>query len=332
MTAPAEKGATQARSNEGGAYAIAVEGMSVWSDRTLAVHDLSMHVPPGSIYGLVGPSGAGKSTTIRVLATLQRPDAGTVLVDGVDIRADPAAVRYSIGYLPDFCGLYEGLTVGEYLDFYGAIYGVPSRRRRQITDELLELIGLTDRRNGQVKSLSRGMRQKLGLARCLVHDPRILLLDEPASGMDPHSRLDLRDMLRELARLRKTIIISSHLLSELAEVCSHLGIMRSGELLAEGPVDEIIRAVSPDTGVRVRLLRPGDAHAARQILETDPACRDVEAGDNSTLIFRFEGTRQVLAVILGHLSASGVQVTEFAVERPTLEDVFLRVTNTGAQA
>jgi ABC-2 type transport system ATP-binding protein len=291
-----------------------------------------MHVPRGSIYGLVGPSGAGKSTTIRVLATLLPPDAGTVLVDGVDIRADPAAARYRIGYLPDFSGLYEGLTVSEYLDFYGGIYGVPRRRRRQMTDELLELISLTDRRNGQVKSLSRGMRQKLGLARCLVHDPQILLLDEPASGMDPLSRLDLRDILQELARLRKTILISSHMLSELAEVCSHLGIMRAGELMAEGPVDEIMSAVSQDTHVRVHLLRLEDADTARQILETHPACHDVEAAGAAILVVRFEGTRQDLAAILDHLHTAGVQVTELAMERPTLEDVFLQVINTGAQA
>jgi ABC-2 type transport system ATP-binding protein len=332
MTAPAEEVTKQPRSNEGGAYAIAVEGLTVRFGGTPAVHNLSMHVPRGSIYGLVGPSGAGKSTTIRVLATLLPPDAGTVLIDGVDIRADPAAARYRIGYLPDFSGLYEGLTVSEYLDFYGGIYGVPRRRRRQMTDELLELIGLTDRRNDQVKSLSRGMRQKLGLARCLVHDPRILLLDEPASGLDPLSRLDLRDILQELARLRKTILISSHMLAELAEICSHLGIMRAGELLAEGPVDEIMSAVSPDTHVRVHLLRLEDADTARQILETHPACHEVEAAGATTLVVRFEGTRQDLAAILDHLYAGGVQVTELAVERPTLEDVFLRVINSGVEA
>ena len=266
MTAPVEEAPGRTGSIAGEAYAIAVEDLSVWYGRTLAVHHLSMHVPPGSIYGMVGPSGAGKSTTMRVLATIQQPDAGTVLIDGIDIRVNPAAVRGSIGYLPDFSGLYEGLTVSEYLDFYGAIYGVPARRRRSMTDELLELIGLTDQRSSQVKTLSRGMRQKLGLARCLVHDPGILLLDEPASGMDPASRLDLRDIVRELARLGKTIVISSHLLSELSEICSHLGIMRAGELIAEGSVGEIMRAVAPDTLVRIQLLRPDDAATAQQIL------------------------------------------------------------------
>jgi ABC-2 type transport system ATP-binding protein len=332
VTAPVEEAAGRTRSNAAGAYAIAVEDMSVWYGRTPAVHHLSMHVPPGSIYGLVGPSGAGKSTAMRVLATLQRSDAGTVVVDGVDIRANPAAARSSIGYLPDFSGLYESLTISEYLDFYGAIYGVPVRRRRSTSAELLELIGLMDQRNSQVKSLSRGMRQKLGLARCLVHDPGILLLDEPAAGMDPASRLDLRDILQELARLRKTILICSHLLSEVGEVCSHLGIMRAGELIAEGSVSEIMRAISPESVMRIHLLRPDDAATAQQILETLPTCHDVTATGASTLVVRFEGTPQDRASILGQLSGSGVQVTEFAIERPTLEDVFLRVITPGGRA
>lgn len=329
MTAPVEEATGRTHSNAGGAYAIAIEDLSVWYGRTPAVRHLSMHVPPGSIYGLVGPSGAGKSTTMRVLATIQQPDTGTVLVDGIDIRANSAEVRGIIGYLPDFSGLYEGLTVGEYLDFYGGIYGVPSRRRRAMTDELLELIGLTEQRNSQVKALSRGMRQKLGLARCLVHDPSILLLDEPASGMDPASRLDSRDILQELARLGKTILISSHLLSELGEICSHLGIMRAGELIAEGSVGEIMRAVSPDPLIRIHLLRPDDAATAQQILETLPTCHDLTTTGASTLAVRCDGTPQNLAEILSQLSASGVQVTEFAVERPTLEDVFLQVINPG---
>lgn len=331
MTAPVEETVGRTRSDVLGAFAIAVEDLSVWYGRTAAVHHLSLHVPPGSIYGLVGPSGAGKSTTMRVLATLQQPDTGSLLVDGVDIRANPAAGCSNIGYLPDFSGLYEGLTVDEYLDFYGAIYGVPGRRRRSMTDELLELIGLTDLRDSQVKSLSRGMRQKLGLARCLVHDPSILLLDEPASGMDPTSRLDLRDILQELARLGKTILISSHLLSELGEICSHLGIMRAGELIAEGSVGEIMHAVSPDSLVRIHLLRPDDAATAQQILETHPACRELTVTGATTLVARFEGTQQERAGILSHLAGSGVQVTEFAVERATLEDVFLRVINPGGR-
>jgi ABC-2 type transport system ATP-binding protein len=331
VTAPSEAVATVDTSVAAGRFAVEVDTMSVWYGKSSAVRDFSMHVPHGSVYGLLGPSGAGKSTAIRVLATLQQPDTGTVLIDGIDTRVDPAAARERIGYLPDFSGVYEGLTVGEYLDFYGAIYAVPPRRRRQMTDELLELIGLTDRRDRSVKTLSRGMKQKLGLARCLVHDPQILLLDEPASGMDLQSRLDLRDMLRELARLHKTIVISSHMLAELAEVCTHLGVMRTGELITEGSVDEITGVVAPNPRVRVDLLRPDDVATAQEILEGFPACSDVETVNASTMVARFEGTRQDLAAILRELSAGGIQVTELRVERPTLEDVFLRVIDIGAQ-
>ena len=326
MTTSADAHIGRAGPDGAGPYAIEIEGMSTWYGRTPAVRNLSMHVPRGSIYGFVGPSGAGKTTTIRTLATLQSPDTGTVLVDGIDVQSDPAAARGRIGYLPDFCGAYVSLTVNEYLDFYGAIYQLEPRRRRRVTDELLELVSLTGHRNNPVKSLSRGMKQQLGLARCLIHDPQILLLDEPASGMDPRSRLELRDILQELGRFRKTILISSHMLSELAEVCTHLGIVRAGELVAEGPVDQIMSAVAADAHLRVRLLDARDRDVARQLLESHPACRQLEGDGESTLLARFVGTEQDLAAVLGQLVTAGVQVTEFALERRTLEEIFLQVT------
>ncbi len=236
--------------------AIDIEGVSVRYRRTLAVHNLSLHVPRGAIYGLVGPNGAGKTTIISILATVQQPDSGTALVDGIDIQTDPVAVRERIGYLPDVAGVYGDLTVREYLDFYGALFQIPPRRRRQSTADLLELIGLTDQENRPVKFLSRGMKQQLSLARCLVHDPSVLLLDEPAAGMDPRSRLDLRDILRELAQFGKTILISSHMLSELAEICTHLGFMRAGEIVAEGEIDEIMDEVFPQITGRQAGFKP----------------------------------------------------------------------------
>jgi ABC-2 type transport system ATP-binding protein len=314
------------------AYAIEIESMSAWVGDTEAVRNLSLHVPRGSVYGLVGPNGAGKTTTIRTLATLHQPDAGTVLVDGIDVRADPAAVRGRIGYLPDFSGVYEGLTVSEYVDFYGAIHQIPLRRRRQLTDELLELVNLADERESPVKRLSRGMRQRLGLVRCLIHDPQILLLDEPASGMDPLARVELREILQELVRLSKTVLISSHALSELAEVCTHLGIIYDGELLAEGSVDEILGAVSETVRLRVRLLDAGNRELAWRLLEEQPACREIEARGELSLLATFTGAEQDLAVLLGQLVTAGAQVTEFALERPTLEEVFLQLTEAEAQA
>lgn len=309
-----------------GAYAIEVEGLTIRYGRTLAVRNLSMHVPRRSIYGLVGPAGAGKTATIRAIATLQQPDLGTVLVDGIDIRADPAAVRRMIGYLPDFSGVYEHLTLSEYLDFYGAIYRIPARRRRRLSGELLELVGLTEQRNRPVRSLSRGMKQQLGVARCLIHDPPILVLDEPAAGMAPRARLELRDILQELSRLGKTILLGSNLPLELSEVCTHLGIVRAGVMMAEGSVDEIVNVFSPDPRLRVRLLEPKDRETARRILDAHPACWQLESEDRSVLHCGFSGTEQDLAAILRELGSQGVEVSEYALQRPTLEDIFLQVT------
>jgi len=330
MTAPAQE-----RRTEPGAealYAIEVEGLSVSFGRTHALHRVSLHVPHGSIYGLVGPSGAGKSTLMRVLATLEKPDTGTVLVDGVDLAIDPAAARDRIGYLPDSSGVYGNLTVAEYLDFYGAIYRIPLGRRRQVGEELLELVGLTVRRDDPVGTLPRGMKQKLGLARCLIHDPDILLLDEPAAGLDPDARLELRDMLRELAGFGKAVLISSHLLGDLAELCTHLGVMRDGELLTEAALDDMMDAVFPESNLRVHLLDPGDVETATRLLAEQPSCRQVEPMDASSLAAWFDGAEADLAAILGQLLRSGVRVTEFTLERPTLEDLFARVTAVEADA
>jgi ABC-2 type transport system ATP-binding protein len=319
-------------------YAIDVEGLSAWYGHTQAVRRLSMRVPHGSVFGLVGPNGAGKTTTIRTLATLQKPGAGSVFVDGIDVAANPAGVRERIGYLPDFSGVYESLTVVEYLDFSGAIHQIPARRRTRLIDELLELVGLTERRGDALGSLSRSMKQQLALARCLIHDPQILLLDEPAAGMDPQARLDLREILLELARLNKTILISSHVLAELAEICSHVGVLRNGELIAEGPLDETIRTALPGVELRVRLLGDGSAQAsALGIVAAHPACRidaDDSGGRNelhdhggSGLEIRveFSGGERDLAEILSRLVGAGLEVVEFSVERPTLEDVFLEM-------
>lgn len=223
--------------------AIQTSGLRVGRGDAIILRDLSLCIPQGVIYGLTGPSGAGKSTLLRVLATVVRPDGGTIRVDGIDPADDRRAVRARIGYLPDRFGVYEALTVREYLSFYAALYGVPPRRRHQVTDELLELFRLTDERDRPVGALSRGLRQQLGMARCLVHDPRIVLLDEPAAGMDPQARLELRDILRELAGLGKTVLIGSNLLEDLAETCTHIGLMRAGQMVTDGETDEVLEEV-----------------------------------------------------------------------------------------
>jgi len=307
-------------------YAIQIDGMVKRYGRTLAVNNLSMNVPRGSIYGLVGPNGAGMTTTIRTLATLQRPDTGTIMLDGIDLITDPGAVRDRVGYIPDAFGVYDGLTVAEYLDFYGASQGVPARRRRTLCDELLELVDLEDKHTEPVTALSRGMKQRLGLARCLIHDPTVLLLDEPASGMDPRARIELRDILGELSRMNKTTLVSSHILPELAAMCTDIGIIRAGEIIAEGPVDDVVAALSPAARVRVTLLRPEQIQLAERALASDPRCHRIERDDEQTLVAGFAGGDEELAALLAGLLGHGLQVTQFTLEPGTLEDVFLTVT------
>ncbi len=310
-------------------YAIEIDDMVKRYGRTTAANGLSMHVPRGSIFGFVGPNGAGKTTTIRTLATLQKPDSGSVKLDGIDVLVDPGSVRDRVGYMPDFFGVYDSLTVGEYLDFYGASHRIPLSRRRQLCDELLELVDLTDKRHEPVEVLSRGMKQRLGLARCLIHDPKVLLLDEPASGMDPRARIELREILRELSKLNKTILISSHILPELAEMCTDIGVIRAGEIIAEGSVDAVIAALSRGPQLRVRVLHPTQAEPAWAVIQADGACDDLEMDDDHTVSAAFEGGDRELAELLSRLMARGIQVTAFALERGTLEDIFLHVTELG---
>jgi ABC-2 type transport system ATP-binding protein len=310
-------------------YAIVIQGMVKRYGRTIATNNLSMHVPKGSVYGFVGPNGAGKTTTIRTLATLQKPDSGTVTLNGIDVVSDPTSVRDRMGYMPDFFGVYESLSVNEYLDFYGASHRIPLAKRRHLCDELLELVDLTDKRSEQVEVLSRGMKQRLGLARCLIHDPDVLLLDEPASGMDPRARIELREILRELSKLDKTILISSHILPELAEMCTDIGIIRGGEMIAEGPVQAVVDALSHGPRLRIQVLDPSQAATTLAIAEEDEWCEATEQQDSHTLSVDFAGDEDALARLLASLVGAGIRVTRFTLESGTLEDIFLSVTELG---
>ena len=206
--------------------AISVRGLVKQYGQVRAVDGLSMSVDRGSIYGFVGPNGAGKTTTMRILSTLLNGSRGSCTIAGLDVATHPAQVRTILGYMPDFFGVYDDLTVQEYLEFYADAYSIPVRLRKTTIGDLLELIDLTEKRDAYVESLSRGMKQRLGLARCLVHDPQVLLLDEPASGMDPRARYELREIVKELRQMGKTVVLSSHILLELAEICTHIGIVQ----------------------------------------------------------------------------------------------------------
>lgn len=217
-----------------------------------AVGDVTLAVPRGSIYGLIGPNGAGKTTLMTMVASLLRPTTGSVLVDGHDPATSPGAVRRVTGYMPDGLGVYEGLDVGGYLEFFAAAYEIPRAEWPSLVDGLLELVDLEVKRGAAVNSLSRGMKQRLSLARALVHDPQLLILDEPASGLDPRARIELRELLWALQGMGKTIIVSSHILSELQEICTHVGIMEAGRMLAEGSPDDIGQRLGAVRKIKVR--------------------------------------------------------------------------------
>jgi ABC-2 type transport system ATP-binding protein len=305
---------------------ITVQGLTKVYGRRTALDSISFEVPKGEIFGFVGPNGAGKTTTLRILAGLLEPSAGRVCVDGADVVAHPERVHERLGYMPDFFGVYDQLTAGEYLDFYAACYRQPRARRKKIVSDLLELVGLTDRREQAVDTLSRGMKQRLCLARALVHDPAVLLLDEPASGLDPRARVEMREILKELRQMGKTIIISSHILPELTELCSMVGIIDHGQLRATGTVHDVIRRLTAGRRLRISLL--GQKEEAIAMLKSMSAVREVEE-TNGSLEAAFEGDEAIAAGILQTLVAGGIKVSGFTQLEGGLEDAFLKATTEG---
>jgi ABC-2 type transport system ATP-binding protein len=298
----------------------------------LAVAGIDLVVGPGEIYGLVGPNGAGKTTTMKILATLLAPSAGEAYVTGIPVDADPLEVRRRIGYMPDFYGVYDDLRVWEYLDFFGRCYGVPANQRGTMIGELLEIVGLTDKRNDYVESLSRGMRQRLCLAHTLVHDPALLILDEPASGLDPRARVEMRDILRELRAMGKTILVSSHILPELGEMCTGVAIIDRGLLLRAGRIDEIERSLRASALLRIELLGDGPAaEAAAAWLGTRTMVGDVlqvEATDTDRVRLEvpFDGPADAQAELLRAMVEAGHRVVAYSQATSDLEEIFLKVT------
>jgi ABC-2 type transport system ATP-binding protein len=303
---------------------ITVEGLTkIYGNRTALDH-VSFEVPKGEIFGFVGPNGAGKTTTLRILAALLEPTAGRALVDGADVIEHPNLVHERLGYMPDFFGVYDQLTAGEYLDFYAACYRQPKARRKKIADDLLELVGLTDRRDQAVDTLSRGLKQRLCLARALVHDPAVLLLDEPASGLDPRARVEMREILKELQTMGKTIIISSHILPELTELCTMIGIIDQGRMRATGPVHEVIQQLT--TGRRLRITVLGQKEEAAAVLKPLPAIHQVVTV-NGSIEAQYDGDDAAAAAILQALIAAGIKVSGFSQLEGGLEDAFMKATS-----
>jgi ABC-2 type transport system ATP-binding protein len=290
----------------------------------IAVDDLSFTIGQGEIFGFIGPNGAGKSTTIRFLATLLRPTAGEGRVAGHSVTAEPMAVRRVIGFMPDDFGVYDGMKVWEFLDFFAVAYEIPRSYRKKIIGEVLDLLDLTHKRDDYVNGLSKGMKQRLCLAKTLVHDPPVLILDEPASGLDPRARLEMKALLNELRQMGKTILISSHILSELADFCTSIGIIERGKLLAAGSIREIQQQIRSHRVLKVRVLDESTDKAA-ELLRQDTSIRLVETYDH-TLSAEFEGQDQDMARLLDRLIQSGIVVQSFAEEPLSLEDVFMMIT------
>ncbi|NRS17432.1 ABC transporter ATP-binding protein [Brevibacillus sp. HB1.2] len=288
-----------------------------------ALKGLSLEIDKGTVFGFVGPNGAGKSTTMSILATLLEPTSGKAYVGGYEVTKHPKEVRKLIGYMPDFFGVYDNLTAEEYLDFYGANYDIPAAERKQIIPQLLELVNLTHKRDAYVDSLSRGMKQRLGLARSLVHNPEVLILDEPASGLDPRARIELREILKELRDMGKTIIISSHILPELAEMCDVIGIVEEGNLVAFGRVDEIYSKMQEQRVLRIRLLDRVD-EAMTRLREMPVITRVTREGN--WVVAGFSGNDEEQVELLRELAVSGYPVAAFNESVGDLEEIFLEIT------
>ncbi|MBN1421828.1 MAG: ABC transporter ATP-binding protein [Planctomycetes bacterium] len=288
---------------------------------TTAVDGLTLSVRDGEIFGFVGPNGAGKTTTIRMAATLLAPDAGTVNVLGHSASRDVQAVRKLIGYMPDFTGIHQGLLVREYLEFFAACYGIPAEKREALIGDLMALTDLASKANEPATALSRGMKQRLSLARALVHDPRILLLDEPASGLDPRARVEIRELLRELARMGKTIFVSSHILSELEELCDRIAIIEKGRLRFEGQLSDIL-ARRGSWRIRVR----EDVARAIEALGAAPFIAAAEPAEGFVRIRLADGVNDP-GDVAGHLAARGLHLIGLEPDILTLEDAFLALTD-----
>lgn len=298
--------------------------------RFTAVNGLSLEVPAGSIYGFVGPNGAGKTTTMRMLTTLTRPTSGTAWVAGHSVLQDRRAVRRAIGYMPDEFGVYDDLRVWEYLDFFAACYDIPETERKRLVGDLLELVNLSHRREDMVDKLSRGMKQRLSLARTLAHDPQVLILDEPASGLDPAARIEIRELMTELAKMGKTIFFSTHILPDVENICTHIGIVEAGSMIMQGTLDELKLRFQPHRELIVTVKDNAAAEAVLTLVSGLEAVVNVEIiepkSGRSRVRIDFTGDDDAVAALNQKISAGGVAIFGFNEEVKDLESVFMKVT------
>ena len=292
-----------------------------------AVNHLTLHIPEGELFGFVGPNGAGKTTTIRIVCGLLKASSGTVQIGGSSAALGSKEMKKMIGYVPDFFGVYDNLKVKEYMDFYGSMYSMNSKEIAKLSDDLLELVNLTDKKEFYVDTLSRGMKQRLCVARALLHNPRLLILDEPNSGLDPRARVEMKELLKNLHSMGKTIIISSHILSELSEMCSSIGIMDHGKLVTSGGIDTIMQGIMGDTsgGKRIHIRISAGMEAAVRMMKEYPRVV-VESVRENELIIIFEGVDEELSTLIGRLIQNQVILTGFYQEEGSLESLFMQLT------
>jgi len=305
---------------------IRLDRLTKFFGRQIAVNGLSFEVPEGRIFGFIGPNGAGKTTTMRMLATLSQPSAGQGAVGGFNIRTQQMDVRRIMGYMPDHFGVYPGMRVGEYLDFFGAAYRLPLAKRKAIIKDVLSLTDLEQKRDDFVDTLSQGNKQRVCLAKTLIHDPKILILDEPASGLDPRARIELRELLKTLRSMGKTILISSHILSDLADFSDLIGIIERGQLVVTGGVQEVAKKYRPQRVLEWRFLSGGDR--ARSVFEKLPAVQKAELDGEILRVegqFNDEELAQFHSEVVGH----GARVLSCREIEANLEDVFMRLTSGG---
>jgi ABC-2 type transport system ATP-binding protein len=292
-------------------------------DELVAVHDLEIEIPPGEVYGLIGPNGAGKTTTIRMACGLLSPTSGKVFVNGIDVHSEPERAQAFIGYLSDFFSVYEDLKVWEYLDYFAHAYKLPESEIPARIDQVIAQVGLEVKRDAFIKGLSRGMKQRLGIGRAIIHRPKVLLLDEPASGLDPKARMDLRNVLLSLRDDGATILISSHILTELEGFCTSIGLMEKGSMVRSGRIEQIVADASSARVVRLAWARDGRA-TVESSLKALANVSDVLVRDHDGL-FKFAGAEDDLTDVLMALIGAGVRVTAFGEVKQTVEDLYVKL-------
>jgi ABC-2 type transport system ATP-binding protein len=292
-------------------------------DELFAVKSLDVKLEPGDVYGFIGPNGSGKTTTMKMLATLLNPTWGEAYVGGYSIYTHPEDIRRLIGYMPDFFGVYDDMKVIEYLEFFAAAYRINGAKRRKVCEDALELVGLTYKRDAMATSLSRGMNQRLGLARVLLHDPQVLLLDEPASGLDPRVRIEIRQVIKQLGQMGKTIMVSSHILPELADMCNKIGIIERGELLVNARVDDVMKQVRRQVVLWIGVA--ADLERAAKLLSEHQCVETVEPRDNLLYVTLKEGVTDYTDLPTMLVSHS-LKLTLFREEELNLETAFMKLT------